>query len=83
MATTIRTTIALDEDVMLLAQQTAQRERISLGKAVSQLMRRGAQAALPARPASAPLSPYTVYPKRGGPPITSEDVYRMMDELGI
>lgn len=82
MGTTIRTTLALDEDVMILAQQTAQRERISLGKAVSELVRRAQQTAEPPAPAR-PRSPYTVYPARTGPLISSQDVYRLMEEEGI
>lgn len=75
----IRTTLALDEDVMVLARQVAQRERISLGKAVSELVRR-AQAG--AQTGMKPRSPFTVYPARGEV-ITSEHVYRLIDEEGI
>lgn len=80
----MRTTLNLDDDMLILAQQTAQRERITLGQAVSQWMRRGAQqsgdSALPA--AQPPRSPYSVYPARSGPLITSQDVYRLLDEEG-
>lgn len=78
MHSTSNTTLHLDDDMLLLAQQTAQRERITLGQAVSQWMRRGVQhmANVPATTlTSQPRSPYTVYPARGGMPITSQDVY--------
>ncbi|PAT32935.1 hypothetical protein CLI92_04315 [Vandammella animalimorsus] len=81
----MRSTFNLDDDMLILAQQTAQRERITLGQAVSQWMRRGAQhmADAPAPLASQPRSPYSVYPARSGPPITSQDVYRLLDEEGV
>lgn len=40
----MRTTIALDDDVFELASQQAKLRRISLGKAVSDLVRRGLNA---------------------------------------
>ena len=39
---TVRTTLNLDEDAALAARNLAQRERVSLGVAVSELIRRGA-----------------------------------------
>jgi hypothetical protein len=38
----MRTTINLDEDALLVARGLAARERLSLGQAVSRLIRRGA-----------------------------------------
>ena len=40
----MRTTVNLAEDVLLAARRLAQRERISLGAAISLLVRRGAAA---------------------------------------
>jgi hypothetical protein len=40
----MRTTLNLDEDALIAARQIAQRERLSLGEAVSELVRRGATA---------------------------------------
>lgn len=79
---TIRTTIALDEDVMLLAQQTARRDRISLGKAISQLVRERQGAAPLLGDAAKLRSPYSLLPARGEC-ITSEHVYRLMEQEGI
>ena len=40
----MRTTLNLDEDAALAARNLAQRQRMSLGEAVSELVRRGASA---------------------------------------
>lgn len=70
----VRTTLSLDEDVFILAKQMAKRERTSIGKAVSALIRETQGAVLPARQ---PKSPFTVYPSRGEV-ITTEHVYRLL-----
>jgi hypothetical protein len=78
----MRTTLALDDDVFLLAQQTAARSKVSLGKALSMLVRQSLQtnqqaSALPAR------GRYTLIPADGKTIITSQDVYRIMEQEGI
>ena len=40
MKLTMRTTLDLDEDVLLAAKELARRQRVSLGKALSELARR-------------------------------------------
>lgn len=40
----MRTTLNLAEDALIAARNVAQRERLSLGEAVSELIRRGCQA---------------------------------------
>ncbi len=77
----MRTTLALDEDAFLYAQQTARREKISLGAAVSQLIRRSYNA--PANDYPALTGKYSLYPKRPGEVVTSEDVYRLLDQADI
>ena len=42
----MRTTINLAEDAALAARNLAQRERLSLGEAISELIRRGASASI-------------------------------------
>lgn len=78
----MRTTLALDEDVFLLAQQTAARSKVSLGKAVSMLVRQSLQTNQ-----YAPVAPtrgrYTLIPADGKTIITSQDVYRLMEQEGI
>ena len=52
----MRTTINLAEDALIAARNIAQRERLSLGEAVSELIRRGTAAGSPGfkqQPASA------------------------------
>ncbi|MDO5652604.1 MAG: hypothetical protein Q4G39_00650 [Brachymonas sp.] len=82
MNATIRTTLSLDEDVMILAQQTARRERVSVGKALSNLVREK-QGMMPTDKTPAKLrSKYSLLPARGEV-ITSEHVYRLMEQEGI
>jgi hypothetical protein len=44
----MRTTLNLADDALIAAQTLARRQRISLGEAVSELVRRGASAPAPA-----------------------------------
>lgn len=39
----MRTTLAIDDDALALAREVARRRRVSLGQAVSELLRRGAR----------------------------------------
>lgn len=78
----MRTTLALDDDVFTLARQRAQRERISMGEAVSRYVRE-AMRAQPASQSGVPLrSKYSVLPAREQI-VTTEHVRRLMDEEGI
>lgn len=43
----MRTTLALSDDALDLARKLARRKRVSLGEAVSELVRRGAQLPVP------------------------------------
>lgn len=81
----MRTTISLDDDVFAVARQRAQRERISLGEAVSRYVRDAlrANAQAPAAAAAVALrSKYSVLPARDEI-ITTEHVRRLMDQEGI
>ncbi len=79
----MRTTISLDEDVLLVARRLAARERLSLGQAVSRLARRGA-----AEPAGSSQPPqklrgrYALLPVRDEV-ITPEHVRELMEREGI
>jgi hypothetical protein len=78
----MRTTLALDDDVFALARQRAQRERISMGEAISRYVRE-AMRAPPVCAAAAPLrSKYSVLPARDQI-VTTDYVRRLMDEEGI
>ena len=79
----MRTTLALDDDVLSLARSRAQRERISMGEAVSryvrEAMRANGQTMVPAVPLR---SKYALLPARDEI-ITTEHVRRLMDQEGI
>ena len=76
-----RTTLRLEDDALVAAQELARREGLSLGAAVSALVLRGARTAEEARLPR--TSPFSQLGRRSGRTITSEDVYRIMDEEGI
>lgn len=77
----MRTTLALDDDVFIFAKETAQKERISMGKAVSKLVRQSLQNT--SQPPTPRLkSKYSVFPMRDEI-ITSEHIYRLMEQEGI
>jgi hypothetical protein len=79
----MRTTLALDEDVFNIARQKAQREHVSIGAAVSELMRLGIRSMqMPATMRPATRSKYAVLPARNET-ITSEHVYKLMEQEGI
>ncbi len=78
----MRTTLAIDDDVFFAVQQQARREKTSLGAKVSELLRKGiSTSALPQGVSAPTLHPFVLYPKRDGEVITSEDVYRWIDEM--
>lgn len=79
----MRTTLNLEDDALLVAKRHAAREKLSLGEAVSQLVRLGAQ-----RQAAAPASRqalcgrYALLPARDEV-ITPEHVRELMEREGI
>ncbi len=79
----MRTTLALDDDVVAYARSHAQREQVSLGEVVSRLARQGIQAQDQARtPRAEPKSPYALLPARAET-ITPQHVRSLMDQEGI
>ncbi|MBK6593275.1 MAG: hypothetical protein IPG23_11295 [Burkholderiales bacterium] len=79
----MRTTLSLDDDVFAVARQRAQRERISLGEAVSRYVRDALRANAQAPATPVPLrSKYSVLPARDEI-ITNEHVRRLMEQEGI
>jgi hypothetical protein len=80
---TMRTTLNLDDDVFAVVRERAQRERVTLGEAVSRCVRDGLRAG--PQQVSAPVatrSKYSVFAARGEI-ITSEHVRRLMGQEGI
>ena len=79
----MRTTITLDDDVFAIARQRAQRERVTLGEAISRYVRDGLRSGT--QQANAPVamrSKYSVLPAQGEI-ITTEHVRRLMEQEGI
>ena len=78
----MRTTLNLEPDVLAAARKVAGARAVSLGKAVSDLIRRGLDAAASAgAPAKGPKRAFpVVHVAPGAPPLTLEDVQRGEDE---
>ena len=74
----MRTTLSLDDDVLREVKEYADSRNLALGKAVSQLVRRGLQAPLQTRLVN---GFHVVELPEGSPPITSEQVRKLQDEL--
>lgn len=72
----MRTTLDIDDDVVVAARELAAGERRSLGAVISELARRGLT---PARVEAAGGLPVVRVPP-GTPPITPETVRRALDE---
>ena len=79
----MRTTLNLEDDALLVAKRFAGREKLSLGEAVSQLVRQGAQrqAVVPAA-RQALRGRYALLPARDEV-ITPERVRELMEREGI
>ena len=79
----MRTTLTLADDAFLYAKQTAARDNISLGEAVTRLVRAGARTGIAGQTIVTPLKgKYSLLPTRGEV-VTSAHVRTIMDELGI
>ena len=79
----MRTTLNLDEEVLAFAQAHAKHEHISIGEAVSRLVREGIRARnRPPTRLPQPQSKYALLPARAEV-ITSEHVRSLMDQEGI
>ena len=79
----MRTTLALSEDVLLIARQYAARDKVSLGEAVSRLARQGVRFQMQQPATKSEFnSRYSVLPARDQI-VTTEHVRRLMDDEGI
>ena len=70
----MRTTLTLDDDVLALAARQAKLRGVSLGKTVSDLMRKGLNAPTPARDKN---SLVVFQLPEDSPKVTTEDVRRI------
>ncbi|MCA3214038.1 MAG: CopG family transcriptional regulator [Burkholderiaceae bacterium] len=84
----MRTTLDIDDDVLIAAKELARKDKVSAGTALSRLARaaltRGSATAHASRRGSTSKSPLgiAVLPKRDEI-ITNEHVNRLRDELGV
>jgi hypothetical protein len=74
----MRTTLSLDDDVFSSVKTYAKSRSLGLGKAVSELVRKGLRAPLQTRVVN---GFHVVVLPPGSPPVTTEDVKRLQDEL--
>ena len=77
----MRTTLDIDEDVLLAAKELARQEGASAGKVLSRLARKALHAASVENSANEPPSHYGIepFPSRGGL-VTNELIDRLRDE---
>jgi len=73
----MRTTINLEDDVLVLVKRYAEERSLPVGKAVSDLVRRGLTAPRPTRIVN---GFHVVVLPPDSPPVTSADVERVADE---
>jgi hypothetical protein len=79
----MRTTLALDDDIFAYARERAQRERISIGQAVSKLARDGIRSSSSRLSQQISVtSKYALLPQRAEV-ITIEHVRDLMDQEGV
>ena len=75
----MRTTVTIDDDVLSVARALAERNRTSLGQALSELARRGFRTnAAAAQRQRERGTVFSVDPDAG--PITNEDVHRSLSD---
>jgi hypothetical protein len=76
----MRTTLAIDDDVLAAAKHLAERERKTVGEVISALARQGLTRST--RGAKAERNGVPLLPvQRGGTPVTMELVNQLRDEL--
>lgn len=81
----MRTTLDIDDDVLTAAKELAKARDSTTGEVISELARKAltapAETSSSAGPAGAVLkNGWYVLPSRGGPPVTSQLVQRLLDE---
>jgi hypothetical protein len=78
----MRTTLDIDDDVLVAARELAEAEKRTMGRVISDLVRRAlTQPEQPASNHEDDLFPR--FPRRGGPPVTNELVRRIQEELDL
>ena len=74
----MRTTVTIDDDVLSVARALAERNGVSVGRALSELARRGFRTGAAAQRQRQRASVFAVDPDAG--PITNEDVHRSLGD---
>ena len=78
----MRTTLDIDDDVLLAAKERARKDKISTGAALTQMARAGLAAPAAGAKKARTRGRFALLPKRGEV-ITNEHINRLRDELGI
>ncbi len=78
----MRTTLNLEDDALLVAKRFASREKLSLGEAVSRLVRQGAQRPTATVQSVALRGRFALLPERDEI-VTAEHVRELMEREGI
>jgi hypothetical protein len=74
----MRTTISLDDEAFQIAREYAQRRELGIGKAISELVRRGASQSRPTREKNG-LRVFDL--PKDSPPVTAKRVKQLETEL--
>jgi hypothetical protein len=74
----MRTTLSLDDDVFVLVRAYAESRSLALGKAVSELVRKGLTARMPTKVVN---GLHVVDLPPDSPPVTTEQIKRLEAEL--
>ena len=75
----MRTTLTLDDDIFQIAKDYAESRSIGLGKAVSELVRRGSSLPMPTRIVN---GLHVFDPPPGSPIVTNKKVRDLQDSVG-
>lgn len=78
----MRTTLSLTDDVFLFARQRAIAEKTSIGEIISKLVRLGIASYASKAASMEPKTKFGLLPARDEV-ITSEHVYRLMEQEGV
>ena len=86
----MRTTLDIDDDILAAAKDLAKAEGRTMGQVISELARRGltqpsfaGQPGLAEPAAHFEMDAWPTFPRRDGPPVTSEMIERIEDELDL
>ena len=86
----MRTTLDIDDDILAAAKDLAKAEGRTMGQIISELARRGltqprfaGQPGLAEPAAHFEMDAWPTFPRRDGPPVTSEMIERIEDALDL